>query len=192
MDPAVSVRVPSSPCSQACLGGRLISHRVVVAIPLRFSSSSFSSRSTTTLHQHHPHNTINMHQPSLQSSASSPASRPPRAMHHLPFVSICCAFGKSLHFTHSNVHSCLPSHAGSFDASAPQDCSRTLAVSSTSQDASVAVISETRRSHVIASPRLISSDDDHQPLCHSHGITSLLYSVELVPSRVPHAFKSIS
>jgi hypothetical protein len=128
-------------------------------------------------HQHHPHNTINMHQPSLQSSDSSPASRLSRAMHFLTVVGICCAFGKSLHFTYSHVHSCLPLHAGSFDASAPQGCSCTLADSSTWQGALVAVNPETRRSRAIASPGLIGGDDDHQPLCQSHGTTSLLCSI---------------
>ena len=93
-----------------------MSRCVVVAIRFCFSSSSFSSRSTP-LHQH---NTISMHQPSSPSSASSLTSRSSRAVYLLLIVSVCCTIGKPLHFTHSHVHSCLPSHAGSFDAPNPK------------------------------------------------------------------------
>lgn len=89
------------------LGVCLISHRVVVVeIHLRFSSSSFSSRSTTPPHQHHQHSAITMHHPSHTSSDPSLSRRPSRAVHSLQSaVSIRCAFGKS------SLHSltCSPS-----------------------------------------------------------------------------------
>lgn len=162
-----------------------MSRCVVVAIRFCFSSSSFSSRSTP-LHQH---NTISMHQPSSPSSASSLTSRSSRAVYLLLIVSVCCTIGKPLHFTHSHVHSCLPSHAGSFDAPKPQDYSCALAISSASRDASVAVIIDTRRFRTIASPRLIAGNAGHQSLCQSHGTTILLpglsQDVALVTVRDP-------
>jgi hypothetical protein len=155
------------------LGGGLMSRCVVVAIHFRFSSSSFSLRSTPL----HRHNTISMHLPSSPSSALSVTSRPSHAVYLLLIVSVCCTIGRSLHFTHSHVHSCLPSHAGSFDAPTPQDFTRTLAISSTSRDASVVVVvSETRHLRTITSPKLITGDDSHQSFCQSHGITILLSS----------------
>ena len=144
-----------------------VSHNVVVA--LRFASSSLSSHSTTPRHRHHQHFIISMHQPSASSSRSSSELRSFLDTHSLSINSVCNAFGTSLHFTHSAVHSCLPlSHAG---PPTPQVNSHPLAVSSASRDASVLAISETRRLCTTASCGLVTRQ---QPPFQADDTTTLL------------------
>ena len=144
-----------------------VSHNVVIA--LRFASSSLSSHSTTPRHRHHQHFIISMHQPSASSSRSSSELRSFLDTHSLSINSVCNAFGTSLHFTHSAVHSCLPlSHAG---PPTPQVNSHPLAVSSASRDASVLAISETRRLRTAASCGLVTRQ---QPPFQGYDTTALL------------------
>jgi hypothetical protein len=144
---------------------------------LRFAFSSFSSSSypTTRRHQHH---TITMHQSSASSSSSSLASRPSPDMHLLLINSMCSAFGTSSHLTHSYVHSCLPSHAGSLNAPTTQDSSRTLVVSSALRDASVIDISDLRTT---GSRGLIDGNAGHQPPCQPQGSAIISARCHFIP-----------
>jgi hypothetical protein len=120
-----------------------------------------------------------MHQPLASSSRPSLTSRPCPDTYLLPINSMCSAFGTSPRLTYSDVHSCLPSHAGSLDIRTPQDGSRTLAIIRASQDASATTVSETRRLRTTASPsrELITSNADHQSLRQSHDSKAFLPGV---------------